>query len=121
MTRPTQRAPLFPYTTLFRSEPQHGRGDRGGGERLRDRAAGAAHDGVLLHRDDELVLARHARGELGVERLHEAHVDDRGVERDRKSTRLNSSHPSISYAVFCLNDPTDTASSSLSLHDALPI
>src|SRR5437762_2964862 len=40
---------------------------------------------------------------------------------DRKSTRLNSSHRCISYAVFCLNDTSTTSSSALSLHDALPI
>src|SRR5438552_2902150 len=39
---------------------------------------------------------------------------------DRKSTRLNSSHQIISYAVFCLN-LSPSASSPLSLHDALPI
>src|SRR5690606_23596218 len=41
------------------------------------------------------------------------------VFRDRKSTRLNSSHVKISYAVFCFTRPS--SSSSLSLHDALPI
>src|SRR5690554_5911032 len=40
---------------------------------------------------------------------------------DRKSTRLNSSHVRISYAVFCLNDPATTEIYTLSLHDALPI
>src|SRR5690606_37449869 len=40
---------------------------------------------------------------------------------DRKSTRLNSSHVKISYAVFCLNDPATPAIYTLSLHDALPI
>src|SRR5438034_606902 len=40
---------------------------------------------------------------------------------DRKSTRLNSSHTVISYAVFCLKAPAPTAISTLSLHDALPI
>src|SRR5947209_8566184 len=40
---------------------------------------------------------------------------------DRKSTRLNSSHANISYAVFCLNVPATTELSTLSLHDALPI
>src|SRR5437867_1818358 len=40
---------------------------------------------------------------------------------DRKSTRLNSSHRTISYAVFCLNDAATSPISSLSLHDALPI
>src|SRR5436853_363599 len=41
--------------------------------------------------------------------------------RDRKSTRLNSSHLGISYAVFCLNDTPTTEIYTLSLHDALPI
>src|SRR5688572_30324082 len=40
---------------------------------------------------------------------------------DRKSTRLNSSHSQISYAVFCLNYSTTTEIYTLSLHDALPI
>src|ERR1035437_8308050 len=40
---------------------------------------------------------------------------------DRKSTRLNSSHANISYAVFCLNDTATTDIYTLSLHDALPI
>src|SRR5690349_8713237 len=40
---------------------------------------------------------------------------------DRKSTRLNSSHVEISYAVFCLNDTRATELVTLSLHDALPI
>src|ERR1035441_9819813 len=40
---------------------------------------------------------------------------------DRKSTRLNSSHLGISYAVFCLKDTATTEIYTLSLHDALPI
>src|SRR6201989_205957 len=40
---------------------------------------------------------------------------------DLKSTRLNSSHVEISYAVFCLNDTAPTEIYTLSLHDALPI
>src|ERR1035441_8963797 len=40
---------------------------------------------------------------------------------DRKSTRLNSSHLGISYAVFCLNDTATTEIYTLSLHDAFPI
>src|SRR3712207_1465764 len=43
------------------------------------------------------------------------------ASRDRKSTRLNSSHANISYAVFCLKDTAPTEISTLSLHDALPI
>src|SRR3712207_3594176 len=45
----------------------------------------------------------------------------RGMIEDRKSTRLNSSHANISYAVFCLNDTATTEIYTLSLHDALPI
>src|SRR5690606_14613344 len=41
--------------------------------------------------------------------------------KDRKSTRLNSSHVKISYAVFCLKDAATTTFYTLSLHDALPI
>src|SRR5699024_2200414 len=43
------------------------------------------------------------------------------IRADRKSTRLNSSHVSISYAVFCLNLPSSSHLYTLSLHDALPI
>src|SRR3989338_2329820 len=45
----------------------------------------------------------------------------KGAEGDRKSTRLNSSHSSISYAVFFFNDTATTEIYTLSLHDALPI
>src|SRR5690348_17635500 len=81
MIRPPPISTLFPYTTLFRSLLQRGRrlpADRHGTARmaLRDRTLGPPH-GPRPHRRAE-------------------------PERDRKSTRLNSSHPSISYAVFCL-------------------
>src|SRR2546428_3719937 len=73
MIRRPPRSTLFPYTTLFRSGyPQ---------ERLQE---GQGRDGgFLAHRLD----LPHAR---------------RGRRQDRKSTRLNSSHDQISYAVFCL-------------------
>src|SRR5207245_4436906 len=70
------RSTLFPYTTLFRSR------------RERMRAAGPLAAPV---EQAEVVGARAAPGDL-----------EGGGERDRKSTRLNSSHGSISYAVFCL-------------------
>src|SRR2546429_5162214 len=76
MIRRPPRSTLFPYTTLFRS------------------LAGA-------RRDDDAVL-------VVVPRLHAAARQRRGVAGrhldvvDRKSTRLNSSHGYISYAVFCL-------------------
>src|SRR3712207_8487556 len=88
MIRRPPRSTLFPYTTLFRSEVVL-QGDRG--ERLvlvLDLHPFLGLDG-LVH---ALVVAparQHAAGEL---------VDD----EDRKSTRLNSSHANISYAVFCL-------------------
>src|SRR3712207_7849211 len=84
MIRRPPRSTLFPYTTLFRSLVE----GRGGG----DRRQLPRH----LHRE----TVRRARG-----------VEERSDERarrptppqvDRKSTRLNSSHANISYAVFCL-------------------
>src|SRR5699024_11564259 len=59
-------------------------------------------------RDAELGGVRHASGRdqdrIGSDRLRQLHLGEAsaGFERDRKSTRLNSSHVSISYAVFCL-------------------
>src|SRR3712207_7968248 len=97
MIRRPPRSTLFPYTTLFRSDVQ----------RLRE---GNDH-GTLLHEhrverfDGELYTRlRSVRRELGDALLHH---NPGGFEiplrrRDRKSTRLNSSHVNISYAVFCL-------------------
>src|SRR5687768_18015783 len=83
MIRRPPRSTLFPYTTLFRSRARgHRAGRRLPLERvagLRARAAGAAE---RRHRDGDDVPAHPAE--------------------DRKSTRLNSSHGYISYAVFCL-------------------
>src|SRR3712207_8329761 len=78
MIRRPPRSTLFPYTTLFRSLAPHAT--------LPD-----AHGG-----------ADAAGGDVVVQPLHRGQVV--GVEgpRDRKSTRLNSSHANISYAVFCL-------------------
>src|SRR2546427_3538746 len=81
MIRRPPRSTLFPYTTLFRS--LHGR---------LDGARRPARPGPRLRRQEPARLARDA-GE------HRAHRDPGG---DRKSTRLNSSHSQISYAVFCL-------------------
>src|SRR3712207_8164790 len=84
MIRRPPRATLFPYTTLFRSAAMDGAGPRAANW-LR-----AAVDGIA-----ERTLA--AGKPLPAKAL-EAFVRD----RDRKSTRLNSSHANISYAVFCL-------------------
>src|SRR5690348_18163072 len=78
MIRPPPRSTLFSYTTLFRSRGKTVERD-GRVERVR--------------RQDD----RQLRSRL---RQHQAMVGVEGT--DRKSTRLNSSHPSISYAVFCL-------------------
>src|SRR2546430_11709382 len=82
MIRRPPRSTLFPYTTLFRSpHALRGHGVRG--------------------RDD---LSRHdRRRDLRARQLALAVRDFRALDSgDRKSTRLNSSHSQISYAVFCL-------------------
>src|SRR2546427_9550532 len=78
MIRRPPRSTLFPYTTLFRS--LHG----GGGHLLALEAGELARDAPVLAADD------------GERRAVVVLVED------RKSTRLNSSHSQISYAVFCL-------------------
>src|SRR3712207_8702034 len=97
MIRRPPRSTLFPYTTLFRSADQPVRGaDQLGAGVLQQEAAGAV--GAL----------RLPRGEAGL-------PEQRRL--DRKSTRLNSSHANISYAVFCLkkNKTTCRSYSSTSL------
>src|SRR3712207_7872684 len=100
MIRRPPRSTLFPYTTLFRSEL---------GRLLVRRPVGGG-------RERRLVVADPRRGHavaVGVEPLlvdvrQDHHVAGRHVRdvvdapADRKSTRLNSSHANISYAVFCL-------------------
>src|SRR3712207_7385744 len=93
MIRRPPRSTLFPYTTLFRSDSPE--------DHLRQ-----AGRNVLLCRNPEAVLdlieAEFAA--RGIACLEELHV--LGDGRDRKSTRLNSSHANISYAVFCLKKKT---------------
>src|SRR5689334_24646295 len=91
MIRPPPRSTLFPYTTLFRSRAAgHGRQPAG------DPREGARHPAPDRPLDQAAQLPRPALGRRAAARLRGARV------RDRKSTRLNSSHSSISYAVFCL-------------------
>src|SRR3712207_7341363 len=80
MIRRPPRSTLFPYTTLFRSFP----------------GADGPHGFVGDHEFGGLVVAE--PGHAGAKLLKSV-VD---VCSDRKSTRLNSSHANISYAVFCL-------------------
>src|SRR3712207_8895863 len=88
MIRRPPRSTLFPYTTLFRS------GSLVAPDVVLTAAhcidAGSGEDG-----EDEMVPAETVRVMLGSKKL------SAGGE-DRKSTRLNSSHANISYAVFCL-------------------
>src|SRR5688572_17332873 len=121
MLRHTPRSTLFPYTTLFRSQK------------------GVPHEvGSYFHQN------RHQPGrnnQTDQERpwilpnrlICFSHIHGHGILAavlllsrccsllDRKSTRLNSSHSQISYAVFCLNATAHTEIYTLSLHDALPI
>src|SRR3712207_8444469 len=82
MIRRPPRSTLFPYTTLFRSR------ELGAGQQARDRVR-------RTEVDDADARAEVEDPGAGVQRL----LEDR---QDRKSTRLNSSHANISYAVFCL-------------------
>src|SRR3712207_7449055 len=87
MIRRPPRSTLFPYTTLFRSE-------------AKDTLAQLVRDGGLRATDTgPLECARQLEG-LGF--LHITLQQSLGTGLDRKSTRLNSSHANISYAVFCL-------------------
>src|SRR5256886_4980873 len=91
MIRRPPRSTLFPYTTLFRSVEVEL------GVRYRYDARGAAEElRKFGERDRLLVIEATGRMTLPQE------LRDRGDCRDRKSTRLNSSHSQISYAVFCL-------------------
>src|SRR5437773_5121405 len=81
MLRPPPRSPLFPYTTLFRSRV------------LRFGVGGGGFPGWRVR-----ISAKAIRRRPG----GRAHPSGTRRERDRKSTRLNSSHITISYAVFCL-------------------
>src|SRR3712207_7088149 len=92
MIRRPPRSTLFPYTTLFRSglvARPAGEGELADEWILRPDAAQLDHDGAAAPR-----LVGGPRHRRRVNRLRAA--------GDRKSTRLNSSHPNISYAVFCL-------------------
>src|SRR5687768_18191259 len=86
MIRRPPRSTLFPYTTLFRSRDLHDHRER------------LEHEDAADDREQQLLLDQDRDG---AERAAER-------ERDRKSTRLNSSHGYISYAVFCLKKKTNT-------------
>src|SRR5690606_39511221 len=89
-------SPLFPYTTLFRSLAARAEDDTesraGRGRAARDRRSGHPLQGSH-RRADGAARSRHGGG---------GRHDAIEMPLDRKSTRLNSSHVKISYAVFCL-------------------
>src|SRR5699024_11855253 len=89
MLPPPPSSTLFPYTTLFRSE----RGQRVCG-------------GLHLSGGPQLAGLRVSAGAAGGAPGRAAPPRAAGALLDRKSTRLNSSHVSISYAVFCLKKKT---------------
>src|SRR3712207_7702355 len=93
MIRRPPRSTLFPYTTLFRSP--RAQVDR---RRLAQRDDRRGEDDVVRHHHGVAALAE--RRVEQAERRHDAF--DLPCKADRKSTRLNSSHANISYAVFCL-------------------
>src|SRR5256886_5225847 len=101
MIRRPPRSTLFPYTTLFRSKAAarreaelHMREAELRGEKV---VEGARSEEAKIR--SEIQSLRRMRRQL-VEDLRST------LERDRKSTRLNSSHSQISYAVFCLKKKT---------------
>src|SRR3712207_8536773 len=95
MIRRPPRSTLFPYTTLFRSVVRHEQGVR------RTDPPEPGPDAQRVVEPDPV----HARAvQRDARPLPVAQGDDPG---DRKSTRLNSSHANISYAVFCLKKKTN--------------
>src|SRR3712207_8798008 len=95
MIRLPPRSTLFPYTTLFRSA---------------GRPVGLARK--QIQSADQQQRSGHGRNEAPAADERQGRIDGKPPEAhhriDRKSTRLNSSHANISYAVFCLKKKTTT-------------
>src|SRR2546430_7610786 len=98
MIRRPPRSTLFPYTTLFRSCQAT----------LRGKVASERHVNPLVRAAglDGLAIASGVR--LGQKVIFGVPAIQFGPHSDRKSTRLNSSHSQISYAVFCLKKKKTT-------------
>src|SRR3712207_8125067 len=92
MIRRPPRSTLFPYTTLFRSEDALDN-ERG---RLMRRYEGLKQEIITYENNLGFLNAASKKGNSLIDEMN------RKVQKDRKSTRLNSSHANISYAVFCL-------------------
>src|SRR2546427_6363475 len=95
MIRRPPRSTLFPYTTLFRSVGLHGQ-----------------RDAFTFEDGQQLVHGAEPGGLAHLLRIRAGRTVHRALGRcaDRKSTRLNSSHSQISYAVFCLKKKTNPPS-----------
>src|SRR2546426_4606488 len=91
MIRRPPRSTLFPYTTLFRSHPDSEWSD----------ASASKREVCLLLSEAGIVAGKNNR-QRQREKQRSATVPKPRMRQDRKSTRLNSSHLVISYAVFCL-------------------
>src|SRR5258708_29511841 len=102
MIRRPPRSTLFPYTTLFRSL-EAGQAPAFGRAGVDPERAQPGFEGAPLRID--------AARATDIEQREFFRLELFGDERDRKSTRLNSSHQIISYAVFCLkqNKPSAAA------------
>src|SRR5258708_9000265 len=96
MIRRPPRSTLFPYTTLFRSCHD------GAGAGVDPEVAGGSVTGSIVPHPGGVVLVEEGEAETPAV----GHAEGLG---DRKSTRLNSSHQIISYAVFCLKKKNKTA------------
>src|SRR3712207_7214731 len=96
MIRRPPRSTLFPYTTLFRS--------------LREAIE------ILERSEYTRFLSEPLRAMIEFLRARGRNDDAAAYEEDRKSTRLNSSHANISYAVFCLKKKTKNIKYNCSIH-----
>src|SRR5258707_7444231 len=93
MIRRPPRSTLFPYTTLFRS-PQAGGNFGDIGE--------VSHAERYERAEEYMAVVRGLWDSWSDDAVLDDRVSGRYADPDRKSTRLNSSHANISYAVFCL-------------------
>src|SRR2546427_6980800 len=88
MIRRPPRSTLFPYTTLFRSDVKE---------------AGTTHMSIVDAKGNALSMTTTVESSMGSFHVTRGFVlNNQLTDLDRKSTRLNSSHSQISYAVFCL-------------------
>src|SRR5690606_41055035 len=96
LSPPPPRSTLFPYTTLFRSILADIEGVPPGKTERMQHAIGAGHVLLLVAEQREVGTGLRSKALVLAQRV------DAGHEIRSKSTRLNSSHVKISYAVFCL-------------------